>query len=325
MTSQIARQLQALPGKGQTARDLVLRRVDLRGVRLDALRADGLDLQEADLRQSSLRAVKWRGCTLRDARLEASVWTDAVLRLCDLDGARASGACLVGARIENCTARGACFDSADLSQAVLTDTDFSRASLRGANLKDVEASGANLRGADLRGASLAKATFVNADLRGADLTDADLAGTDFRGADLRGVVGCNPAGPTEAEATGELPLELKALAETVTPLVAEILQTAGRGTIDAGTMSRLNEQVAALQRQTSPGNVPDTVALKAVARALDELGDDVVPKLLAALGESRQESPPPEVITLIQRLCRELALKETATAEDVLQRLMRGS
>lgn len=325
MTLGPAKQFREFVANSRTARDLYLRREDLRGSQLSGLRADGLDLQEADLRQSSLRAVKWTGCSLHDARLEASDLTGAVLRLCDLDGARANGACFAGARVENCTARGACFDGADLSQAVLTDTDFSRASLRGAKLEGVEASGTNFRGADLRGARLAKAMFVDADLRGADLTDADTTGADFRGADLRGVVGGNLAVSKEAEATDGLPLELKALAGTVAPIVAEVLQTAGRrGIIDAETIARLSEEAAALPRQTSPMNAPDPATLSAVARALEELGDDVVPKLLASLAKPQQDGPPPEVMTLVQRLCQELALEKTATTEDVLQRLMKG-
>lgn len=312
--------------QGRTARDLMLRGASLLRVHLVGLRADGLDLEEADLRESVLRGVKWKGCSLRDAHLDAADLTDAILRLCDLEGARASGAAFVRARIENCTARGARFDGADLTEAVLTDTDFSRASLHGANLEGVEASGADFRGTDLRGATLRNAVLVDSDLRGADLTDADLTGADLRGADLRGVVGENLALPREAEPTPELPFELKALSGTVAPIVAEVLQTAGRrGLIDTETTARLTEEVAALQRGTSPKNAPHKDTVKAVTRVLEEFGDDIVPKLFAALSQPNQKGPPTEVMALIRRLSQELSLDESATAEDVLERLMKGS
>lgn len=312
--------------QGRTARDLMLRGAALLGVHLANLRADSLDLEEADLRESVLRGVKWKGCSLRDAHLDAADLSDAVLRLCDLEGARASGAAFVRARIENCTARGARFDDADLTEAVLIDTDFSRTSLRGANLEGADASGADFRGADLRGARLRNAVLVDSDLRGADFTDADLTGADLRGADLRGVVGENLALPKEVEATAELPFELRALSGTMAPIVADVLQTAGRrGIIDAETTTRLTEEVAALQRVASPKNAPDEDTLKAVSRVLEELGDDIVPKLFAALSQPNQKGPPPEVMALIRRLSRELSLDDSATAEDILERLMKGS
>ena len=310
----------------RTARDLTLRAASFRGIDLAGLRADGLNLEEADLRQSRLTAARWKSCNLHDARLDAADLTDAVLRLCDLEGARASGAIFVRARIENCTARGARFDNADLTEAVLTDTDFSRASLHGANLEGVEASGADFRGADLRGARLRNAVLVDSDLRGTDLTGADLTGADLRGADIRGVVGENLALPKEAEATAELPFELKALSATMAPIVAEVLQTAGRrGLINAETTARLTEEAAALQRVTSPKAAPHEDTLKAVSRVLEELGDDIVPKLFAALSQPNQKGPPPEVMALIRRLSQELALDESATADDVLERLTKGS
>ncbi|WP_413935774.1 pentapeptide repeat-containing protein [Nitrospira sp. BLG_1] len=322
----VADMLKSYQATSRTARNIMLKGANLGGLRLAGLRADGLDLEEADLRESSLTEVKWKGCILRDARLDAADLTDAVLRLCDLDGARANGATFVGARIENCRARGARFDGADLTGAVLTDTDFSRASLRGANLEGVSASGADFRGADLRGTRLGNAELVDADLRGADLTDADLTGADLRGADLRGVVGENLALPKEAEATAELPVEFKALAGTMAPIVAEILQTAGRqGVIDVETTAKLTEEVAALQRSTSPRNRPHDDTLKAVTKVLEALGDDAVPRLLTMLRQPNKDSPPPEAMDLIRRLRQELRMDESATVDEVLERLTKGS
>lgn len=303
----------------RTARDLVLKAANLRGLHLAGLRADGLDLEEADLRESSLTQVKWKGCILRDARLDAADFTDATLRLCDLDQVRATGATFVRTRLENSTARGARFDGADLTAAVLTDTDFSRASFRGAILKDVSASGVAFRGADLRGARLRDAVLVDSDLRGADLTDADLQGADLRGADLRGVVGDRAVLPKdETGSTAELPVELKALSETMTPIVLEVLRTAGRrGAIDPATAKRLVEE-ATRHRGASPRNAPSQDTLNAVSRVLDELGDDVLPALIGALRQPNDSEPPPEVKAMILRLRQELSLDETASAEDVL-------
>ena len=227
--------------------------------------------------------------------------------------------------LENSTARGARFDGADLTEAVLTDTDFSRASLRGAKLEKVEATGANFRGADLRGARLRNAVLVDCDLRGADLTDTDLTGADLRGADLRGVVGDNPVLPKEANITTELSPELKTLSSTIAPIVAEVLQTAGRqGFIDAETTARLTEEVAALRCATSPNDVPHIDTLKAVTRVLEGLGDDTMPKLFAALSQPNRDGPPPEVQAMIRRLIKELSLDDSATAEEVLERLTKG-
>jgi uncharacterized protein YjbI with pentapeptide repeats len=308
-----------------TARGLDLKGTDLRGQPLAGLRADGLDLEEADLRESCLREVKWKGCILRDARLDSADFTKAVLRLCDLDQARAVGAIFVRTHLENSTARGARFDGADLTEAVLTDTDFSRASLRGANLESVEASGADFRGADLRGARLRNAVLVDCDLRGADLTNVDLTGADLRGADLRGVIGNNPALPKEANATAELSPELKTLSSTIAPIVAEVLQTAGRqGFMDAETTARLTNEVAALQQASSPKQAPHKDTLKAVTRVLESFGNDTVPRLFAAIGQPNQDGPPPEVRAMIRRLIKELALDDSATAEEVLERFTKG-
>lgn len=313
--------LSAFAESRRTARNLVLDRANLRGAQLARLRADGLDLEEADLRESSLTGVKWRSCILRDARLDSADFTDAVLRMCDLDQARAAHATFVRARLENSTARGARFDGADLTGAVLTDTDFSRASLQGANLEGVSASGTDFRGADLRGARLRDAVLVDSDLRGADLTGADLQGADLRGADLRGVVGDDPALQKEEGWKGELPPEMRNLAEIMAPLVIEVLRTAGeRGVMDPETAERLIEE-AARHQGTSPENTPSPETVKAVSRVLDELGDDVLPALIRALRQPNEGEPPPEVKTMILRLREELALEETATAEDVLLRL----
>lgn len=319
-----ADQLRALLNGRRTARDLVFKGADLRGIRLATLRADGLDLAEADLRASSLNEVKWKGCILRDALLDGADFTDAVLRLCDLDQARATKAIFVQARLENCTARGARFDGADMTGAVLTDTDFSRASLRGANLEGVSASGADFRGADLREARLLNAKVTDVDLRGADLTDADLQGADLRGADLRGTVGIDPARQKEESRWGELPPEIKNLAETMTPIIIESLRTAGQhGSIDPEAAERLIEE-AARQQSASPGNAPNPDTIKAVSQVVAELGDNVLPMLLGALKQPNTKEPPPEVRKLILRLREAFSLDETASVEDVLSRLIKG-
>lgn len=305
-------------------RDLILRGADLRGRDLSGLRADGLDLEDADLRQSSLTGAKWKGCILRDARLDGADLSGAVLRLCDLDQARLGNAILVGARLENSTARGSRFDGADLTSATLTDTDFSRASLRGATLAGVSASGASFRGADLSGADLRDAILTDADLRGADLTDADLQGADLHGADLRGV-GDHPALQRTDDPWGTLPPEIQDLSETMTPVVIEALRTAGRrGAIDAKTTERLMAQAARHQRRSSR-HAPSPDTLAAVSQILDELGEMTLPALAGALKQPSGEDPPPEIQALILRLRDAFGLDETATAEDLLARLIHGS
>jgi uncharacterized protein YjbI with pentapeptide repeats len=314
MTTNPALQLEAILRNRQTARDVALKGAQLRGAHLAQLRADNLDLQDADLRESSFHEARWRGCSLRDARLESADFSNAVLRMCDLDGARADNANFSNARLENSTARGARFDNTNFENAVLTDTDFGRASLRAANLSGAQASGADFRGADLSRTNLRNAILVDADFRGADLTDADLEGADLHGADMRGVIA---AGITPASG-------IEALSETMAPIVGEILRTAGKsGHIDAHTLSGLMDEVNEIAPPSSE-NVPGPDAMAAVSRVLSELGDDVLPALMRAFAQPAGSEPPPEVQALILRLRDHLGLDETATAEDVFERLMQG-
>jgi uncharacterized protein YjbI with pentapeptide repeats len=317
-------QLRALVDSHQTARDLVLREANLRRVKLAGLRGDGLDLSDADLRESDLTGVRWKGCALRDARLDGADLTGAVLRMCDLNQARLTGATLTDAHLENSSAAGARFDEADLSGAILTDTDFSRASFRDANLEGVEATGADFRGADLRGAWLKNAQLTDADLRGADLTDAILDGADLRGANLTGAIMDQPVGPKEASQWDALPPELRGLAEMMTPVVMEALRTAGRsGIVDPEVVRRLSQDAARLPAP-SPRNTPSPETLKAVARVVAQLEGGALPALLKSLQQPDGQEPPPEAKALISRLSAELALEETADAEDVLTALLEG-
>lgn len=305
-------------------RELVLRDSDLRGLQFAGLRADGLDLGECDLRDSTLSGVKWRGCTLRNARLDAADFSDAVLRMCDFDDVRAPHARFTRARFENSRARGARLDEADFSSAVLTDTDLSRASLRGARLDGVSATGVDLRGSDLRGASLRNAVLSDADLRGADLTDADLRDANLRGADLRGVAGLDAA-RFPASAAGDVSPAVQDLSETMAPIVAEVLRTAGRsGAIDADTAQRLIAE-AARHQTAMPERAPSAEALAAVSRVIAELGSGVLPVLTGALQQPNQAEPPKEVQDVIRRLRQELSMDESATTEDLLHRLTYGA
>lgn len=324
MNHHLLNDLQTLKNSHRTARDLMFKGADLRGGNLSGLRADGLNLEDTDLREISLTEVRWKGCILRDARLDAADFTVAVLRMCDLDQARLLNAILVRACLENCTARGARFDGADLTGAVLTDTDFSRASFRDANLEGVSASGADFRGADLRGARLQNADFVDTDLRGADLTDADLRGADLSGADLRGVVGDDPVLQKEENQWGELPPEMRSLTETMTPIVLEVLRTAGQsGVMDPETAERLIKE-AARHQSASTDNGPSPDTLKAVSRILADLGANTLPALFGALQQPNKDEPPPEVKAMISKLRDALSLDETASVEDVLSRLIDG-
>jgi uncharacterized protein YjbI with pentapeptide repeats len=298
----------------RTARGVSLNAATLRGAQLARLRGDTLSFNDADLRESSFADAKWRNCSLRDARIESADFSNAVMRMCDLDGVRADHTNFSHARLENSTARGARFDHANFQAAVLTDTDFSRTSLRDANLAGVQASGAAFRGADLSRANLRNASLVDADLRGADLTDADLEGADLRGADMGGVIAAGITAPSGIEA----------LSETMAPIVGEILRTAGNsGHIDAETLSGLMDEVNEMAPPSSE-NVPGPDAMAAVARVLSELGDDVLPKLMRAFAQPPGREPPPEVQELILRLRDHLGMDESATAEDVLERLMQG-
>jgi uncharacterized protein YjbI with pentapeptide repeats len=298
----------------RTARDMNLNAASMRGARLAELRGDALRFEGADLREASFAAAKWRNCSLRDARIESADFSNAVLRMCDFDGARADLANFSNARLENSTARGARFDNANFESAVLTDTDLSRANLRDANLAGAQASGADFRGADLSRANLRNALLVDADFRGADLTDADLEGADLRGADMRGVIAAGMTAPSAIDA----------LSETMAPIVGEILRTAGKsGHIDAETLSGLMDQVNEIAPPSSE-NVPGPDAMAAVSRVLNELGDDVLPRLMRAFAQPAGSEPPPEVQELILRLRDHLGLDETATAEDVFERLSQG-
>jgi uncharacterized protein YjbI with pentapeptide repeats len=298
----------------RTARDMNLNAASMRGARLAHLRGDGLHFEDADLRDASFIEARWRGCILRDARLEAADFSNAVLRMCDFDGARADLANFSNARLENSTARGTRFDNANFESAVLTDTDFARASLRGANLHGAQASAVDFRGADLSGADLRNAMLADADFRGADLTDANLEGADLRGADMRGVIAAGRTAPSGIEA----------LSETMAPIVGEILRTAGRsGHIDAETLAGLMDEVNELAPASSE-NVPGPDAMAAVSRVLSELGDDVLPKLMRAFAQPSGSEPPPEVQAFILKLRDHLGMDESATAEDVFERLMQG-
>lgn len=310
--------LRELVERRRPARDLVLKRADLRGAQLARLRADGLDLEEGDLREASFASAQWRGCKLRDAQLDEADFTDAVLRMCDLDQVRATRVVFVRGRLENSTARGARFDDADLSGAVLTETDFSRASFCRANLEGASASGVDLRGADLRDARLRGAVLTDADLRGADLTGADLDGADLHGADLRGAIGAPAEAPDDDEPAPALPPEWKPLADTMTPIVLEVLRSAGRsGGIDPETAARAIQSL-----QAGGASVPalPIASLNAVTRVLAELGDNVLPALITAMRQPGGE-PPPEVMAMIRRLGEELAVDETGTSDDILARL----
>lgn len=356
MTPDPARTLMQIRDGLGTARDLDLCGADLRGADLSGLRADGLRLDDCDLRDARLTRVVWRGCSMRDARLEGADLSEATLRLGDLEQVRADRAILVGARIEDCSARAARLDGADLSGASLTATDLSRASLRGACLQGVSALGADLRGADLRGARLGGASLAEADLRGADLREADLTNTDLSGADLRGALGLDPASPgcgiappwepedqapdehgawspgVASQSPQDLPEGLLALAESMAPLVRQVLETAGsEGLIDPKVAEGLAAQARTLgprpQGGTKPGSVqmgPSPEVLGAVARVLTRAGGQTLPALLAALAHPRGSEPPPEVKGLILSLRNELGLPEDADSEAVLSRLLGG-
>jgi hypothetical protein len=166
------------------------------------------------------------------------------------------------------------------------------------------------------------ARIENCTARGADLSSADL-----RGADLRGALCDLPLQDSAAAGTLEgLPSELKALAGTMAPIVGEVLRTAGRrGGIDAETSSRLVEQADALARGTSPSALPDADIVAAVAEVLDAMGDEVLPQLLEALRRPNEEGPSEAVRNMIRRLGRTLGLDDTATPEDVLERLGHGT
>jgi uncharacterized protein YjbI with pentapeptide repeats len=309
-----------LAQRRRTARALVLRSADLRGGQLARLHGDGLDLSEGDLRGASFAAARWRGCVLRHARLEEADFSDATLRMCDFDGVGAGKAVFARARLENSTARGARFDGADLRGAILTDTDFSRASFRGADLEGVAASGVNLRGADLQGARLGRADLTDADLRGADLTGADLEGAVLHGADLRGAIGAppDPAAALDEDAAPALPPEWQPLADTMTPIVLEVLRSSGRrGAIDPEAAARA---LRSLQAGARPTPRLPLQTINAVSRVLGSLGDDVLPALIQAMGQPEGE-PPPEVQELIRRLGEELEVHEAGTSEEILARM----
>jgi hypothetical protein len=104
----------------------------------------------------------------------------------------------------------------------------------------------------------------------------------------------------------------------MTPIVFEVLRTAGRrGAIDPETAARAIQSLEA-GGSSVPALPPETV--NAVARVLGELGDGILPALLAALRQPGSE-PPPEVMAMIRRLGEELAVDEASTVEDILARV----
>jgi hypothetical protein len=117
---------------------------------------------------------------------------------------------------------------------------------------------------------------------------------------------------------------VQGLSETMAPIVAAVLHTAGRsGSIDAETAQRLIDEATRLQAP-APERAPSPEALAAVSRVIAELGDGVLPVLVGALRQPNQAEPPREVQDVIRRLCKELSLDEGATTEDLLHRLTRG-
>ena len=115
------------------------------------------------------------------------------------------------------------------------------------------------------------------------------------------------------------------LAETMAPIVAEALRTAGRnGAIDADTAQRLIDEAA--RHQTAPQQrAPSPETLAAVSRVIAELGDGVLPVLTSALRQPNQAEPPKEVQDVIRRLRQALSLDDGATTEDLLHRLTHGA
>lgn len=297
--------------EGTCARDLQLQDGDLEGAQLQSLQADGLQIRDCNLRGADFSRARWRHCALADIDATLSRWRGAALRLCSFESVNFSKADFTGAALENSTASGCSFRGASFTGASLVDSDLSRCDLRETVFTDVDANGACLRGADLRGAQLAGADFSYADLRGADFSGTDTSGADFTGADLRGALlesNTDEPGETKSEAAADLPPGFGELAQSVGPLLAELLR-AGR---DSGALER--ELADQLQAQLGP--VEDNPQLRgAVAAMLHCAGDTGVAPLINALGE---ESPPREVAQMLEKLRGDFGLGEDATAEDLL-------
>ncbi|MEO0406912.1 MAG: pentapeptide repeat-containing protein [Cyanobacteria bacterium P01_A01_bin.135] len=319
MDPSLAAQLKKFLKSGQTARNLSFRKASLEGIDLANFRADNINFEGANFQESKLINTRWVDCILRDAQLNSADFTDAVFRLCNLDQARINDTKLSSAYLEDSTARGAQFDRAILTEAVLTDTDFSRSSFCDANFEGASASGASFRGADLSRAVLRNADLSDTDLRGADLTDADLEGVILDGADLRGAIGIEA--PSEKPTAAAMPEELKPLIGTVTPLVEEMLRSAGQGGfLSPEAAQQLQAQMADVQHAyPSQSAHPDT--LQAISQVIGSLGDSDIPSLLASLEQPNSDAPPPSVQVLIRRLGQVLELSEDASAEEVLTKL----
>ena len=124
---------------------------------------------------------------------------------------------------------------------------------------------------------------------------------------------------------GDVSPAVQDLSETMAPIVAEVLRTAGRsGAIDADTAQRLIDEAARFQT-AAPQRAPSPEALAAVSRVIAELGDGVLSVLTSALRQPNQAEPPKEVQDVIRRLRQALSLDEDATTEDLLHRLTRGA
>jgi hypothetical protein len=106
---------------------------------------------------------------------------------------------------------------------------------------------------------------------------------------------------------------------TMTPIVAEILQTAGRrGSIDATTATRLLETLPSVTG-SRPSLAPETMT--AVSRILADLDTSKLPRLIAALQQQSGE-PPADVKDLIGRLATELRVPDGGTVDDILAHLV---
>ena len=110
----------------------------------------------------------------------------------------------------------------------------------------------------------------------------------------------------------------------MTPIVMEALRTAGRSGLVAPEVVRRLSQDAARLPAPSPRNTPSPETLKAVSRVVAQLEGGALPALLRSLQQPEGQTPPPEAQALIRRLRTELALDETADAEDVLTALLKG-
>lgn len=307
----------------QSINGMTITHCDLGEECLGHLSANRATFNTVNFSGSKLAGVRWRSCRLDLVTLDAASLSSAVIRLCILNRVSAKNAIFRGAILENCEAQGCDFSYADFTGAAMTDSNFNRASFEGADLSGADASYASFRGVDFSAATLRGTCFRDADLRGADFSGAHIENVDFDGADLRGAE--FDAGAREQFADIAEPAAQAELVSAVSPLVASLLNQAGRkGVVDpASWQAELEDALCELGVDPQVSQDPQVTAVwdREVGQWLEKAGNIGVASLLDAL-RSDSDQAPPAVAAMLEELSRDLGLDSGASTGELLEALV---